>query len=98
MFEFVSHESFPEDKYVTEAVTFCLEGKYRVIYVRKVTGNGGRFWDEISCAVTRNGEKKYIRAWQSDSSFLRDGIIAYLEKRSWEKEEVAYAESDDAPF
>jgi hypothetical protein len=84
-FDFVSHESYPEDKFICESATLCIEGKYRVTYVRKAMQNGARFWDEVSAGVTKDGEKKYLKAWKADSNFLREDIIAFLEARSWEK-------------
>ena len=61
-FDFVNHESYPEDQYIAESVTLCFEGKsnkFRVTYIRKKLQNGGMFWGEISAAVTKGGEKKY---------------------------------------
>lgn len=84
-FEFVSHESYPEDKFVCESAVICIEGKYRVVYIRRVLQTGARFWDEVSASVTVNGEKKYLKSWQADSNFLRNDIIAYLNDRRWEK-------------
>lgn len=97
-FEFVSHESYPEDKYTAESVVVCVEGKYRVTYVHKIMGNGGRFWDEVSSSVTQHGEKKYLRGWKADSNFLRDDIIAYLEARKWEKKGGYVQKDDQMPF
>jgi len=84
-FDFVNHESYPEDQYVAESVTLCLEGKYRVTYLRKKMQNGGMFWDVISAAVKHHGEKKYLKSFSQDSNFLADDIKAFLEARSWEK-------------
>jgi len=84
-FDFVSHEAFPEDQYIAEAVTLCLDGKYRVTYVRKKLQNGGMFWGEISAAVKQNGEKKYLKAFSQDSNFLQEDIRQFLDSRSWEK-------------
>ncbi len=101
-FDFVSHESYPEDKFICESAVICIEKKYRVVYVRKkVMHNGGKFWDEISASVNQNGEKKYLKSWKADSNFLRDDIIAYLDSRSWEKGKGGSIEkenSDDLPF
>jgi len=96
-FDFVSHEFYPEDKFIAESAVLCIENKYRVTYVRKKMQNGGLFWDEVSCSVTQNGEKKYLRAWKADSNFLRDDIIAYLNSRSWEKGGRS-ANNDQLPF
>ena len=96
-FEFVNHERFPDDLYIMEAVTLCLEGKYRVVFIRKKMKTGGMFWDVPSVAVTVHGEKKYLKSFSQDSSFLRDDIMAFLEGRSWEKGRQA-TKSDDLPF
>jgi hypothetical protein len=90
-FEFVNHESFPEDEYTKEAVTLCFDGKYRVTYVRKKMQNGGLFWSEISVAVKVHGEKKYLKAFSQDSNFLQDDIRTFLDGRSWEKSRSAQA-------
>jgi hypothetical protein len=84
-FDFVSHESYPEDQYIAEAVTLCFENKYRVTYIRKKMQNGGMFWSEISAAVTKQGEKKYLKSFSQDSNFLQEDIKSFLDQRSWEK-------------
>jgi hypothetical protein len=84
-FDFVSHESFPEDEYTKEAVTLCFDGKYRVTYVRKKLQNGGMFWGEVSTSVKVNGEKKFIKGFSQDSNFLQEDIRAFLDSRAWEK-------------
>lgn len=84
-FDFVNHESFPEDQYIGEAVTLCFDGKYRVTYVRKKMQNGGMFWSEISASVTKGGEKKYLKSFSQDSNFLQEDIKHFLDNRSWEK-------------
>ncbi len=100
-FEFVSHESFPEDEYTKECVYISLEGKYRVGYVRKKIQNGGMFWDVMSAGVTKNGKKQYLKAFMQDSNFLREDIMHFLESRSWEaagslrKQEVS---ENELPF
>jgi hypothetical protein len=99
-FEFISHESYPEDKFICESAVICFESKYRVIYVRKMMQNGVKFWDEISASVNQNGEKKFLKSWKADSNFLRDDIIAYLNSRNWENGKggsIAH-ESDEIPF
>jgi len=83
-FEFISHESFPEDEYTKEAVTFCIDNKHRVTYVRKKMSNGSMFWDVISIAVKAKGEKKYLKSYAQDSKFLDQDIKNYLENRAWE--------------
>jgi hypothetical protein len=47
--------------------------------------NGGKFWDVISAAVKKNGEKKYLKAYSQDSAFLQDDIKYFLDNRGWEK-------------
>ena len=96
-FEFVSHESFPEDQYTGEAVVLCLDGKHRITYIRKKMKNGGRYWDVISAAVKQHGENKYLKSYSPDSNFLREDIMHFLEGRSWEKGGHA-AKSDSLPF
>lgn len=82
--EFISHDSFPEDEYTKELVYLCLEGKYRIAYVRKKAGNGGLFWSVASLGVKRNGQKEYFPAFLQDSNFLEKDIKDFLEKRKWE--------------
>jgi len=98
-FDFVNHEAFPEDQYIAEAVSLCFDKKYRVTYVRKKMKNGGMFWSEISAAVTKNGEKKYLKSFAQDSNFLEDDIKAFLEGREWQRKggQVA-SKNDEAPF
>jgi hypothetical protein len=81
--EFVSHESFPEDEYTKEIVYICLEGKYRVAYVRKASKNGGLFWSVASIGATKNGVKEFFPAFLQDSNFLEKDIKDFLDRRSW---------------
>lgn len=97
-FDFVSHESYPEDQYISESCTICLEGKHRVTYLRKKMKNGGMFWDVISAGVTHNGQKKFLKAYAPDSNFLRDDIHHFLENRGWEKSAGVAQSSDHLPF
>jgi hypothetical protein len=100
-FDFVSHESYPEDQYIAESVTLCFEKKFRVTYIRKKMKNGGMFWGEISAAVTKNGEKKYLQSFSQDSKFLADDIKYFLEHRQWGKGghfEPNKQNQDDLPF
>jgi hypothetical protein len=101
IFEFVSHESFPEDEYTKEAVVLCIEKKHRITYIRKKTQNGGMFWDVISAAVKQNGEKKYLKSYSQDSNFLAEDIKNFLDNRTWEKMQAGgnVAQKDDEiPF
>lgn len=101
IFDFVSHDSYPQDQYIAESVTLCFDGKYRVTYVRKKMQNGGLFWAEISAAVSKNGEKKYLKSFSQDSNFLAGDIKDFLDGRKWEKAggHVARNQSDnELPF
>ncbi len=102
-FDFVNHDSYPEDQYIAESVTLCFDKKFRVTYIRKKMQNGGMFWGEITAGVTKGGEKKYLKSFAQDSNFLQDDIKAFLDNRSWEKNnagsKVAQSKSDDdIPF
>lgn len=99
-FSFVSHERYPEDQYTMESVTLCFESKYRVVYLRKKTQNGGMFWDVCSASVTVGGEKKYLKAFSQDSNFLAEDIKHFLDSRGWEKGgSVAHeTKHDSLPF
>jgi len=88
-FEFVSHESYPEDAYIAESATLCFDGKFRVTYIRKKMQNGGMFWGEISASVSKNGEKKYLKSFSQDSNFLAEDVKSFLEKRLWESKSNA---------
>ena len=88
--QFVSSEKFTEDQYIKEIVYLCLEGKYRIAYVRKVAKNGGQFWGVITAGISKNGGKQYYESFIQDSKFLEDDIKHFLEKRSWDV--------DDTPF
>ncbi len=89
-FNFVSHESYPEDEYTKESVVLCVgdKDKHRITYVRKQMKTGGMFWDVISVAVKKNGEKKYLKSYSQDSNFLAEDIKNYLENRGWEKSAI----------
>lgn len=84
-FDFVSHDTYPEDEFTKESVTLCIGKQHRVTYVRKKMQNGGMFWDVISASVKKNGEKKYLKSYAQDSNFLHEDIKAYLDNREWEK-------------
>ena len=93
-FEFVSAEKYPEDPYVAESAIICVDGKHRVTYVRKKSHNGGAYWDVIATAVQKDGGKKYLKSFVTDSNFLREDIMDFLDARSWEKGQVL----DEPPF
>jgi hypothetical protein len=98
-FDFVSHEAYPDDQFIFEAVVLAIEGKHRVTYIRKKMKNGGMFWDVLSAAVTIRGEKKYLKAYAQDSNFLRKDILHFLENRSWESGGQAnIAKDTSTPF
>lgn len=99
--EFVSHEAFPEDPYTKELVYLCLEGKYRIAYVRKQAKNGGMFWSVINASVIKEGMKVYYEAFLQDSSFLDKDIKKFLDDRSWESKaqtSVFASPEKDIPF
>lgn len=83
--EFISHTSFPEDEYVKEIVYICLEGKYRVAYLRKKSQSGGEFWSVVTLGIKRGDKREYFPAFVQDSRFLEADIKEFLDKRSWEK-------------
>lgn len=97
-FEFISHESYPEDEYTKEAVVLCLDNKHRVTYIRKKMPNGGMFWDVISLGVRQHGGKKYLRAYSQDSRFMEEDIKDFLEKRSWDNSKKIESIDDAVPF
>lgn len=96
-FEFISHESYPEDNYTLESAVFSIEGNHRVTYIRKKMQNGGMFWDVISTAVTQDGKKKYLKSYAQDSFFLRDDILCFLNNRTWERGGQS-EKADSLPF
>jgi hypothetical protein len=83
--DFISSELFPSDDYIKEIVYICLEGKYRVAYVRKKAQNGGLFWTISTIGVNKDGKKEYFPAFIQDSNFLERDIKDFLEKRKWEE-------------
>jgi len=89
--EFISHDAFPDDDYTKEIVYLCLEGKYRVAYVRKAAKFGGMFWSVANVRTTRNGVKEYFPAFIQDSNFLEKEIREFLEKRPWENGPYKFA-------
>lgn len=100
-FDFVSHDSYPEDEYTKESVVLCIDKKHRVTYVRKKMQSGGMFWDVISAAVRQNGEKKYLKSYSQDSNFLHEDIKHFLESRAWEAGkggQLAQKSDDEVPF
>ncbi len=89
-FDFVSHETFPEDPYIKEVVVLSFPGDvpnkfYHVAYCRKPGKEGGLFWGVASAGMMKNGAKVYIKAFEQDSKFLEKDILKYLDNRSWEK-------------
>jgi len=77
--EFVSHEYFPDDEYTKELCYICLEGKYRVAYVRKKVKTGGLFWSIAAVGASRHGAKEYFPCFLIDSNFLEKDIRDFLE-------------------
>lgn len=99
---FVSSFKFPDDEYTKELVYLCLDGKYRVAYVRKQTKTGSMFWAVASIGATSFGKKEFYPAFIQDSKFLENDIQDFLIKRPWETrpnsmDEVA-AEASLTPF
>ena len=82
--EFISHDSFPEDEYTKELVYLCLDGKYRIAYIRKAGKNGGSFWSVAMIGAVKHGKKEFFPAFLQDSNFLERDIKDFLEKRKWE--------------
>lgn len=102
-FEFVSHETFPEDEYTKEIVYICLDGKYRICYARKIKKDGGMFWAVPNLSVKKFGEKQNMKAFSIDSNFLNEDIQHFLDNRSWEKgqppKKAEFTKNDDeVPF
>jgi hypothetical protein len=101
VFDFVSHENYPEDQYIAESVVLCFDNKFRVTYIRKKMQSGAMFWAEISVSVMKNGEKKYLKSFSHDSNFLIEDVKTFLDGRQWETK-GNYSEkaknSDQAPF
>jgi hypothetical protein len=82
--KFVSHETFPDDPYTKELVYLCLDEKYRVAYVRKLTKTGGQFWSVITAGITKDQTKHYYESFLQDSTFMDKDIKEFLDKRKWE--------------
>lgn len=95
-FEFVSHESFPEDEWIKEVVYLLLEGKFRVAYIRKKMKSGGLFWEVVTAGALKRGEKQWIKGFSQDSNFLREDIMHFLESRGWEKKQEV--SENELPF
>ncbi len=91
-FEFVSHQSFPEDEHTKEIVYLELNVPVRVAFVRKPAKTGGMFWSAVSTGALSKGEKQYFPAFMQDSNFLEKDIRAFLDNRGWEKQ-AQYAKS-----
>ena len=85
MITFISHENYPEDQYIKEIVYIQIDPAAQLAYVRKPMKNGGLFWSPMSCAVMKNGAKKYINSIEIDSNSFKKEILEFLEARIWEK-------------
>ncbi len=83
-FKFISHESFPEDKYIKEVVYLEVKGGYRHLYVHKILQNGGSFWEVLSVALAKNGQKQFLKSIKYADNFLQDDIKDFLHNRKWE--------------
>ena len=104
-FEFVSHEEFPEDKFIKEAVTVCFEGKYRICYLRKQLPNGAKFWNIMQANAEKNGVSIKLKSFIPNDNFLQEDVMHFLESRGWENlpkpipKKAEYAKNDDeVPF
>jgi len=84
-FEFVSHDSFPDDEYTKELVYLDIMVPQRIAYVRKKATQGGMFWSVASVGATRNGKKEFFPAAMQDSNFLEKEIKKFLDERAWER-------------
>jgi len=94
LFEFVSHEEFPEDDFIKEVVYFTITSspyQHRVGYVRKIFPTGGMRWDVISASAKKNGKRATLEGYINDSSFVHKDILKFLENRSWEPMTRSYA-------
>lgn len=87
-FQFISHEYCHDDEYTKEIVYLCLEGKFRVAYVRKKTNTGAMFWSVPSISISKGGKKEYYPAFMQDSNFLEKDIKTFLDSRAWEGRNV----------
>ncbi len=94
--KFVSHEEFPNDPYTLELVYLCIDDKYRVAYVRKMSKNGGKYWTVPSISITKDGTKTFYETFLQDSSFLEKDIKAFLDRRAWEKQQQSISVSIDS--
>jgi hypothetical protein len=82
-FEFISHETYPEDEYTREIAIFRLKVPTDVIYCRKKTKDGSYFWTQATVSVTKNGRKEFLDAFAQDSKFLEKDIKSFLENKKW---------------
>ena len=83
-FKFISHEKFPDDPYVHETAYLEVNG-VRVLYVRKATKTGGKFWTVPNISVLKDGNKEFLETSMIDSNFLTTDIKNFLDKREWNK-------------
>jgi hypothetical protein len=96
-FEFISHESFPEDNFIKEVVLlefqlFTKNEQGRDVLIpfampmaRKPNSQtGGLYWDFLFISPKKNGKGVAFRA-KTDSEKFNRRVIQYLENREWEK-------------
>lgn len=83
-FKFISHDAYPEDKYIKEVVYIEVKGGYRHGYIHKIMQNGGSFWDVMGAGVTQHGEKQFLKGVKYADNFLQEDIKEFLQKRKWE--------------
>jgi hypothetical protein len=87
-FNFVSHQTFPEDEHTKELVYLEMNVPCRVAFVRRAAKAGGMFWSVASVGATLNGKKEYFDSFMQDSNFLEKDIKDFLNNRKFEKPQV----------
>jgi len=86
-FAFESYEKTPQDQYVKEVVTFKFFDDTEMFYVpffRKQSKDGGLYWSTASVGVQKGEKKEYIDGFQLDSRSRLKSLLAFLEERRWE--------------
>lgn len=103
-FAFESHEKTPHDQFVKEIVTFKFYDDHEIFYVpffRKQAKDGGLFWATASAGVQKGERKEYVDGFQLDSRSRLKSLLAFLEERRWEGQDLAPKEisrPDDRPI
>lgn len=86
--EIIDHVNCPDDNYIKEIAHVCFDGKYKVLYVRKLSKMGGLFWSNVSVGVVMDGQKEYFNTFVQDSMFDDQAVKKLLEARGWEKKQI----------